>query len=403
MRRKRGLDRSGLGRKATLEDSPRLSVDRTQIDDHLAAKTEIAQAAQPSSGFFLMNLFAAFVASYGLLADSAAVVIGAMVIAVLLGPIAGIGLSLVISDRHLFGKSLSAVALGTLEVLGISYLIGSIHELPSLTSELLARTQPNLFDLMIALAGGAAGAYAVARRVPGGSMIGVAIATALVPPLCTVGIAASYGQWQLASGALVLFFSNFVAIQTAYSFVLLMLGFRPHLHAKRNWRSLVKNMWPSLVIMIGLAIFLGSQLEVVLFRRTLDARISSSLRQSIKPLEGAHLADVQYAYADTLAIVAAINTPEPIAPEVVASIEQDLVRSIGRPLQLSIRSILVKVANRERYLFEEKELEEINTPVTPTASPLSPEQLDSLLFGDSVATFEGDSIAKSIVIDTLDK
>ena len=382
---------SGLERTGALEDVPRLSVDDRGStpndiisDPHEAAKREIIEAAHPNSGFFLMNLFAAVVASYGLLADSAAVVIGAMVIAVLLGPIAGIGLALVISDKKLFFRALLAVGLGMLEVLAISYLIGSIHELPSLTSELLARTQPNLFDLMIALAGGAAGAYAVARRVPGGTMIGVAIATALVPPLCTVGITAAYGDWDLASSAFILFFSNFVAIQCAYSIVLFVLRFRPAEHHKYGIKALAQNVLPGLVIFLGLAVFLASQLENALSQRKLRSQITASLREGISPLQGAYLQDVQSSPGDTIAIIAAINTPDPIAPETVAKLEQMLVRSIGRPLQLSVRSILVKVANRERYLFEEQELEELTNSPQPTAAPLSPEQLDSILFGDSV-------------------
>lgn len=347
-----------------------------------------------------MNLFAAVVASYGLLADSAAVTIGAMVIAVLLGPIAGIGLSLVISDRKLFIHSLLAVIAGAVEVLAISYLIGSIHEIGSLSGELLARTQPNLFDLMIALAGGAAGAYAVARRVPGGTMIGVAIATALVPPLCTVGITAAYGQWSLASGALLLFVSNFVAIQCAYSIVLFILRFRPHEKGKDSWRAIIKNMWPSLVIMLGLGVFLASQLNNALAGRKLNTKITEILRRNISPLQGAHLDEVQFSSRDTLAIVATINTPDPITPETVLSLERELVRELKRPLQLSVRSVLVKVANRERYLFEEEELEEITNAAQSTAEPLTPEKLDSIVVSDSVRSLDSNS-AKSAEADTI--
>lgn len=342
-----------------------------------------------------MNLFAAVVASYGLLADSAAVTIGAMVIAVLLGPIAGMGLALVVSDRKLFFRSLLAVTAGMAEVLIISYLIGSIHEIGSLSRELLARTQPNLFDLMIALAGGAAGAYAVARRVPGGTMIGVAIATALVPPLCTVGITAAYGQWELSRGAFLLFFSNFVAIQCAYSLVLFILRFRPLEAREHNWKRLLTNVWPSLLIMLGLGIFLGSQLDAALEARRLRSKMTETLRKGILPLPGAHLESIQFSLQDTLTVVAAINTPDPITPEAVGLLERDLVQVLNRPLQLSVRSILVKVANRERYLFEEEELDEVISAKQSSAQPLTPQQLDSILFGDSVGVADS-----TIVIDS---
>ncbi len=395
---------SGLERTGSLEDVPRLTVDDRdetpsidRHDPHDAAKREIIEAAHPTSGFFLMNLFAAVVASYGLLANSAAVVIGAMVIAVLLGPIAGIGLALVISDKKLFFRALWAVGLGMLEVLAISFLVGSIHSLPAVTSELLARTQPNLFDLMIALAGGAAGAYAVARRVPGGTMIGVAIATALVPPLCTVGITAAYGEWELASGAFILFFSNFVAIQCAYSIVLFMLRFRPAEHHKYGIKALAKNVLPSLAIFLGLAVFLAAQLDSALSQRKLRGQITTSLREGIAPLPGAYLQEMQFSPGDTIAIIAAINTPDPITPETVASLEQMLVRKISRPLQLSVRSILVKVANRERYLFEEQELEELSNIPQPTAAALSPEQLDSIVVDDQFRVLDSNFSQDSLV------
>jgi uncharacterized hydrophobic protein (TIGR00271 family) len=385
---------AGLERTATLEDSPRLSVESENgLDQMSLAKQEIADAAHPSSGFFLMNLFAAIVASYGLLSNSAAVVIGAMVIA----------------DRKLFFRALVAVVLGAAEVLLISYLIGSLHRLPTLTSELLARTQPNIFDLIIALAGGAAGAYAVARRVPGGTMIGVAIATALVPPLCTVGIMAAYGEWALSSNALLLFFSNFVAIQCAYSVVLFALRFRPH-EEKRTFSTLARNAAPSLVMFLVLALFLGSQLNQRFERRRLNVAITEELRNGLRPIPGAHLTDVQFTLQDTLPIVASVNTAEAISPEVVSQLERDLVVAIGRPLQLSVRSILMKVANRDGYLFTEEDLDQIEVAPQPTTSPITPEQIDSLVvsdslaFVDSVARVDSTRIADSIrVADSLQR
>lgn len=389
---------AGLGRTGTLEDTPRLSVESGNgIDHYDQVKNEIAEAAYPSTGFFLMNLFAAIVACYGLLSDSSAVVIGAMVIAVLLGPIAGIGFSIVVSDRKLFYKALLAVSLGTIEVLAIAYLIGSIHVLPSLTGELLSRTQPNLFDLIIALAGGAAGAYAVARRVPGGTMIGVAIATALVPPLCTVGITAAYGQWELSGSAMLLFFSNFVAIQCAYSFVLFALRFRPHEPHKRSVRSLVKNVFPSILVFAILAVLLGSQLQQRIAQRSLRVQLSELLRSSLTPIPGAHLAEFNYSAGDTLAIVASVNTPEPIEPTMVMEIEKKLVVALARPLQLSVRSILMKVANRDGYLFQEQELEDITIGLLPVTSPITPEQVDSLLTSDTLMEHDSERLVDSIL------
>ena len=131
-----------------------------QSKDREAVRKSIRDNAVFTTAFLTMNSLATVVASYGLLEEHAAVVIGAMVIATLLGPIIGIALALVDGDNSLLGKSLLAEAGGVILVLGISVLVGLLHRDAPLTREIISRTKPTLFDLVIALAGGAAGAYA---------------------------------------------------------------------------------------------------------------------------------------------------------------------------------------------------------------------------------------------------
>jgi uncharacterized hydrophobic protein (TIGR00271 family) len=147
--------------------------------DPLHQKEAIGQSIRENALFtapyVTMNALATVVACYGLLQDSTAVVIGAMIIAMLLGPISGIALGLVSGDNALLRRALLSEVGGVLVVLGIAFCIGKIHRDLPLTNEILARTSPNILDLMIALAGGAAGAYeTISPRLSVG-LVGVAI------------------------------------------------------------------------------------------------------------------------------------------------------------------------------------------------------------------------------------
>jgi uncharacterized hydrophobic protein (TIGR00271 family) len=129
------------------------------------------------TAFVVMNALATVIASCGLLQDSTAVVIGAMVLATLLGPTFGLALALVDGDHALLRKALLAATGGVGLCLSIAILIGVLHQDAPLTREILARTKPSLLDLVIALAGGAAGAYATVSPRLSAGLVGVAIAS----------------------------------------------------------------------------------------------------------------------------------------------------------------------------------------------------------------------------------
>ena len=176
--------------------------------------------AQLSVPYVAMNVLATVLACCGLFADSAAVVIGAMIVALLLGPITGVALSLVDADHRLLVGAFRSLLVGAVAVYGTGLVFGVVlRDLP-VTTEILARTSPSILDLVVALAGGAAGAYAsVSPRLSVG-LVGVAIATALVPPLASSAILVARAEYQLGWRAFLLAFTNIVAIQFASSVVL---------------------------------------------------------------------------------------------------------------------------------------------------------------------------------------
>ena len=167
-------------------------------------------------GFNLWVLvFAIFVASLGLNVNSTAVIIGAMLISPLMGPIIGMGLAVGISDFDMLKRSFKHYALSA----GVSVVTATIYFLLSpineVQSELLARTSPNIYDVLIAFFGGMAGVVAICAKEKGNVIPGVAIATALMPPLCTAGFGLAQGEWMFFFGALYLFFINTVFISLA--------------------------------------------------------------------------------------------------------------------------------------------------------------------------------------------
>lgn len=186
------------------------------VADDLESQQDVEQSIRSGVDFkgsqLLVLIFAIFIASLGLNTDSIPVVIGAMLISPLMGPIIGMGLGIGIADFELLRRSfknISMAVLGSLVASAIYFLISPQYEG---SSQLLARTSPSIYDVFVALFGGAAGFVSIACRNKGQVMPGVAIATSLMPPLCTAGYGIATWQAHFFLGALYLFFTNMIFI-----------------------------------------------------------------------------------------------------------------------------------------------------------------------------------------------
>lgn len=205
--------------------------DRFNLDEDKASEQETIEEIKKGVVFRGTNLwvlmFAIMVASVGLNVNSPAVVIGAMLISPLMGPIMGVGLGVGINDFELIVKALRNLGIAV----GISVLTSALYfwisPLNDAQSELLARTSPTLWDVLIALFGGLAGIVAGSRREKSNAIPGVAIATALMPPLCTAGYGLATGQWNFFFGAFYLFFINSVFISFSTYLIVRLLKFKP--------------------------------------------------------------------------------------------------------------------------------------------------------------------------------
>lgn len=205
-----------------------IAIDRLNIVDLAEPESTIAGIKKDIEfkGFNLWILvFSIFIASIGLNVDSTAVVIGAMLISPLMGPIMGFGLGIGINDLGVVRKSLLNLGVAA----GIAILTSALYFLVSpideASNELFARTNPTFLDVLVAIFGGLTGILAGSRKEKNNVIPGVAIATALMPPLCTAGFGLASGQWEYFFGAFYLFLINAILIATSTTLVVRYLRF----------------------------------------------------------------------------------------------------------------------------------------------------------------------------------
>jgi uncharacterized hydrophobic protein (TIGR00271 family) len=242
-------------------------------------------------------IFAVFVASIGLNADSTAVVIGAMLISPLMGPILGIGMSFALNDIDTFKKSL--MNLGTMIGLSLlaSFLFFYFFPLSEDNSELLGRVSPDIRDVLIAFFGGLALMVARTKKGTVASVIfGVAIATALMPPLCTAGYGLAIGNFTYFLGAMYLFTINAIFIALATFLVLKLLGFPMHKYANAAKRK----RYSTIATVVGLAVMIPAIFTfITVFQKNqVKTQVTNFIKNEIKTIKNFQLIDDTYSYED---------------------------------------------------------------------------------------------------------
>lgn len=190
--------------------------------------------ATTSPAFLTLMVLSTLLASVGLFANSAPVIIGAMILAPLMAPIISLSMALVRQDTSLLSSSIKTLLIGLCLSLGFASMASFIMPMETVTSEIAARLSPSLLDLAVAVLSGIAGAYAHARIEAAKSMAGVAIAVALVPPLAVTGIGLGWLDFYVAWGAFLLFLTNLAGIVLAAALTFLFLGFAPFTLAKKG-------------------------------------------------------------------------------------------------------------------------------------------------------------------------
>jgi len=231
----------------------RLSLTDDKADDTIIDERIRGDIEMKGSNLWVL-MFAIFVASVGLNVNSTAVIIGAMLISPLMGPIMGIGYGAGINDFLLLRKSFKNLAIATFIGLLTSALYFTISPLDTAQSELLARTTPTAWDVLIGLFGGLAGIVATIKKEKSNVIPGVAIATALMPPLCTAGFGLATGHWSYFFGAFYLYIINFVFIALS-SFLVIRIF---HVSEKKYVDAAIAKRAQRYIIAIVLATVLPS-------------------------------------------------------------------------------------------------------------------------------------------------
>ncbi len=196
--------------------------------------SNLREESRLSSTFMTLLILATMIATFGLYINSASVIIGAMLLAPLMQPIVGVSMGLLRQDSALLMNAIKSIAIGVLAVLGTAMVISWLLPLTQHTSEMNGRLSPTLLDLFVAIVSGMAAAYAKSNEKIVGSLAGVAIAVALVPPIAVAGIGLGWGEWSMFSSAFLLFVTNLVGIVLSASLTFLVLGFSPVSVAKKG-------------------------------------------------------------------------------------------------------------------------------------------------------------------------
>lgn len=251
-------------------------------------------------------MFAILVASIGLNVNSTAVIIGAMLISPLMGPIMGVGYGVAIYDFELVRKALKALGMAILISLIASTLYFAVTPLSAAGSELLARTSPTIWDVLIALFGGLAGIIGATRSEKNNTVPGVAIATALMPPLCTASYGIANGNLYYFLGAFYLFFINSVFIAIA-TFIMVTLIDPPH---RQFVDAGVEARVKRIVGMLAIATLVPSvYLAVNLVREEVfKSNATKFVRQEFL-LANVHVADMGFDFRDRKVEVSLIGSP----------------------------------------------------------------------------------------------
>ena len=303
--------------------------------DGVALKVE--DGARPTSQYYFLLLLSCGVATLGLITNSVAVIIGAMLIAPLMGPIMGVALSALRPQPLLYRRALIALTTGALLSIGLAALISAIavwlpfDALTTIPSEVQVRAQPSPFDLGVAIIGGAAGAYATARLEGAAAVIGVAIATALMPPLCVAGIGITLADRSIWQGASLLFLTNFAAISFSAMIVFAVLGLRAR-HRPSEWVHLVAAATVVLVLAAALSVLTLRTVDQVRANERTRRVVETALADRIP---GSELLELHRdSLNNTLLLRLRVQVPAGLSEETVQLLQQDIASGLGESLEM---------------------------------------------------------------------
>ncbi|MGB3701524.1 MAG: DUF389 domain-containing protein [Anaerolineales bacterium] len=309
-------------------------------------RVRLRESSHPGFDFFLLVILSCTIATMGLLTNSVAIIIGAMLVAPLMSPILGMGMASITGDGHLLRDSISGVIQGAIVAIVVSFLWTWLNRslpfilLQEVPGEVIARTNPSPIDLTVAVAGGIAAAYALAQPHLSAALPGVAIATALMPPLCTIGIGLALDRMDIAGGAGLLFVTNTVAIAFAATLVFFALGFGPKAitAANRLPRSLIFAALLTVTLMIPLTYVSVNFVQEAKARH----QIEEVVQEEVERILDAELVELSIeSEGDVLRMNMTLRTPRPLYYQDSIALQEAIAGRLQQPVELVINSVIV--------------------------------------------------------------
>ena len=298
------------------------------------------RASVPSLSFYFLLGMSGVIATLGLLANSVAIIIGAMIIAPLIGPITGIAYSTTVANRRLLRRSFLTLFTGVIFTVFISFLTVLLVGLKTITPEILSRTNPTLLDLVIALAAGAAGAFVNTRRRIADALPGVAIAVALVPPLSVVGIGFALGEKSLAIGALLLFLTNLTGIIFSGVIILLLQSYGSIERAKQG---LIFSM--SILLLLGVPLSLS--LRSLILQNNVRYNVNQIVRNQITTSSQSDIRSIEVKpHKDLISIeIEFAAAPNSINRSRLMAVRDLLTQKLDKQVELKVKVVPIENIN----------------------------------------------------------
>jgi uncharacterized hydrophobic protein (TIGR00271 family) len=289
--------------------------------------SRLSEGARTSFNFVVLVVASSAIATFGLLENNAAVIIGAMIIAPLIVPIQALSFGAIAGNRELLGRAAISVAVGTILSIAVAVTLELLVSLPTLGSEILARSKPNLLDLGIALAAGSVSGFATVRPSISATIAGTAIAVALMPPICVIGIAIAAGQGHLALGAFLLYATNLFGITLACMIVFRLAG-----HVKSADRTAFIT---AAVLTAILAVPLGAGLVELLRYDRLESALSTALRTQTVTFRHVELIQMRVDWLKSPPVATlTVRSTQAISPAQVSDLEQFARERTGQKFTL---------------------------------------------------------------------
>lgn len=291
-------------------------------------QTELLAESTPDLSYLILIISSCAIATFGLLSNSAAAIIGAMIIAPLMMPIRGLAFGALSGNIVLFRRGLVAVAVGTALAVALAWMLGKFVGISNFGSKVLARSEPTLLDLGIAVAAGGISGYAKVQPLISESLAGTAIAVALMPPICVIGLGLSQANWNLSQGAALLYLTNLLGITLSCMVTFLLAGYASFRHARK---ALVWILTFTAILLIPLGFSFS--------RLVRQAHLETSLRQALLnrtiTFQRLDLLSSSTNWLTTPPEVRLnVRAREPITPRQVALLESFVQREMGQPFTL---------------------------------------------------------------------